>query len=75
MHLARASIIVDEAITREQAVRALVDQGYVRSESEAMLIIRVLERQEREDDSGYETTEKEAHAYKASRMGGNSKRL
>jgi hypothetical protein len=49
MHLARVSVIVEESETREQAIRRLVKDGYVRSKGEAMFIIRVLERQEEEE--------------------------
>ena len=50
MHLARASIIVSEAATTEQAVKDLIDEGYARSQGEAMFIVQVLERDNNRDD-------------------------
>lgn len=51
MHIARASTIVEEAETTQEAVRSLIDAGYVTSESEAMFVIRVVERQIKLEDS------------------------
>ena len=50
MHLARVSIIVEESETRGEAIKGLIQNGFVRSEGEAMFLIRVLERQKEEEE-------------------------